>query len=261
MHLLLMLLVLLTTSTAAVDAATPPRRARIAAAPGAAPPQQEASPPIDPTTQQQQSRRARGARPQIYGFSVSAGRRAFQAYDWSQLTGVGWVRDPALIAIAHAKAATVELQAQAGVEAVISDPATRREWIRRQLRRAREIGADGINFDLEIPIAVRAAAEGGPGRAARLACWWLTSPTPLSPRTSPRSPAPRPLRTTPRWSRRRPPYSGPRCRAPPSALTSHGAATRDGTIGCMPYSCFDGLLAVSAVDPIRNMWTGGTSNF
>jgi hypothetical protein len=66
----------------------------------------------------------------VYGFSVSADDAAFGAYDWSLLTGVGWQRDPARIRLAHSKGSRVELQAQAGVAGIISDPLKRQRWVR-----------------------------------------------------------------------------------------------------------------------------------
>lgn len=72
-------------------------------------------------------------RPRVYGFSVSADRRAFEAYDWSQLTDVGWVSDPSLAAVARRAGAAVQLQALAppGAAAAeaMSDPAKRRQWV------------------------------------------------------------------------------------------------------------------------------------
>lgn len=73
--------------------------------------------------------RAKGAAPKVYGFSVSAGAAEFEKYDWSLLNGVGWAEDAALIRIAHAKGAKVELRAQGGVADVISDPRRRRAWV------------------------------------------------------------------------------------------------------------------------------------
>jgi hypothetical protein len=68
-------------------------------------------------------------RPRVYGFNVIPDGRAVAAYDWDLLTGVGWLEDPQLTAIARARGAGVELRAQHGLEAVIPDPERRRQWV------------------------------------------------------------------------------------------------------------------------------------
>jgi len=118
--LLVAAVALLVVAPAALQAARPPQpqqQRRAAGAPTAA--SSTAPPPAAAST----------AKPYVYGFSVAADARAFRAYDWSQLAGVGWVKDPALIEWAHSQGAAVELQAQGGVAEAIGSAEARGRWV------------------------------------------------------------------------------------------------------------------------------------
>ncbi|KAL4440207.1 hypothetical protein ABPG75_003208 [Micractinium tetrahymenae] len=80
--------------------------------------------------------------------------RCVALYDWSQLTTVAWNDDPQLMCTAHAAGARVVLDGRGADSPVLYANATARaEWISDRVRFAQERHLDGINFDLEDPIA------------------------------------------------------------------------------------------------------------
>ncbi|GAB4818243.1 hypothetical protein N2152v2_005289 [Parachlorella kessleri] len=76
-------------------------------------------------------------------------------YDWTQLTTVAWNDDPDLTCKAHSAGARVVLDGRgANSPSVYGNRTARRAWLAGQVRLALDGNLDGVNFDMEDPLAV-----------------------------------------------------------------------------------------------------------
>mmetsp|Transcript_9629 Transcript_9629/g.28999 ORF Transcript_9629/g.28999 Transcript_9629/m.28999 type:complete len:399 (+) Transcript_9629:234-1430(+) len=97
---------------------------------------------------------------EVFGFSTRR-EGQYAGYDWDQLTTVAWNTDPSLMCIAHSHGARVVLNADVSTADWLTDADARAAWIQKLLDRAHKYFMDGVNFDLEVPLAAGSPEAAG----------------------------------------------------------------------------------------------------
>lgn len=92
-----------------------------------------------------------GARPEVFAFSVRPD--FFERWDWGRLTTVAWRNEPAVVALAHSHGARVVAGTGGLVVEQLANATWRRRYVEELVSKVLERGQDGVNFDLEAPLA------------------------------------------------------------------------------------------------------------